>query len=463
MKTELHNYDIFPKVLPAGKTSSITIKPLGWHAAFKRGANYKLAIHPVNEGHPDFYTDRRNKFVYEVQPDEEGCIRFEFDFFSEQQYFIDILDDEYHPVVQLCVYAILDDLVGRYPLRGDLHLHSKGSDGLQAPEIMCAYYRKTGYDFLAITDHRRYYPSLDAIRAYSGIPIELAIIPGEEIHLPAGSEREYFNEVHIVNFGGEYSINALIEGEHFYHTYREGETVEPRSIVPDCPDTMTKEEYWKMVNEYAKNLDIPQGIEKFQYASCHWIFNEIRKANGLGILCHPYWVIATGHQVPPDFTEYMMKTQPFDAYEVLGGGLNFEWFGIQALSYYEDRIKGRVYPIVGSTDSHSSFDNNSSHVSSTIVFAEKNDRTHIIDAIKSFYSVAVDSRSHEWRYVGDLRLVKYACFLEKEFFPLHDDLCYEEGRAMKDYICGVSGAAEILKCISGRVQKQREKYFKFTV
>ena len=32
MRTTLHYYDIFPKVFPAGKEITITIKPLGAHA-----------------------------------------------------------------------------------------------------------------------------------------------------------------------------------------------------------------------------------------------------------------------------------------------------------------------------------------------------------------------------------------------------------------------------------------------
>jgi hypothetical protein len=32
---------------------------------------------------------------------------------------------------------------------------------------------------------------------------------------------------------------------------------------------------------------------------------------------------------------------------------------------------------------------------------------------------------------------------------------------MKDYVCGVAGAGEILAALSGRMRKQREKYFAF--
>jgi hypothetical protein len=81
----------------------------------------------------------------------------------------------------------------------------------------------------------------------------------------------------------------------------------------------------------------------------------------------------------------------------------------------------------------------------------------------------VDSIDPMTRYVGDFRLLRYACFLEKNFFPLHDELCFEEGRAMKAYACGeaaskafgAAGAEETLRFISGRMKAQRERYFAF--
>jgi len=458
MKTELYDYDIFPKVIPAGKESEITVKPLGWHAAFKNDVTYKLSVYPLEEGTPRDYPNRKNLFEYSVIPDSDGCIRFKFNFFSEQQYFIRITDGDRFKI-QLSVYAVEKDLCGRYPFKGDLHLHSRHSDGRQSPEIVCANYRKTGYDFLALTDHKKYYPSLEAIEKYKNVPIELAIIPGEEIHLPNDHKNNRVNDIHIVNFGGEYSINALIDGEQLRTV---GDDKSKRSINRNgnCPDTMSEREYWEMIEKYAETLDIPDNIEKFACASCHWILSEIKKAGGLGIFCHPYW-ISNVLQVPPDFVDYLMRTQPFDAFEVLGGENYFEQNGFQTVQYYEDMAKGRIYPIVGSTDSHDSVNNRNSHVCYTVVFSPENERKSLISSIKDFYSIAVDTISAEPRFVGSFRLVKYACFLEKEFFPLHDDLCYEEGRAMKDYVCGIDGAKEILEMISGRMKKQREKYFDF--
>ena len=89
----------------------------------------------------------------------------------------------------------------------------------------------------------------------------------------------------------------------------------------------------------------------------------------------------------------------------------------------------------------------------------------MIQSIKDFYSVAVDTISKEFRLVGEKRFVRYGCFLLNEYFPLHDELCFEEGRLMRQYATGTAEekeeAKEMLIKIGDRVQKHREKYFDF--
>lgn len=457
MKTELHYYDIFPKVFPAGKEVEITIKPLGYHAEFKNPENIYLAVYGLEDGNPRDYPYRENGKTVDFTYD--GVIKFKYEFPYEQEYFIRVFEkDTNKRLLQLNVYALAEDLCGRYPFIGDLHMHTCRSDGRQAPAIVSANYRKHGYDFFAITDHNRYYPSLEAIETYKDVPIEFNIIPGEEVHLPDVAP-DHINDVHIVNFGGKYSVNAILKDE---HTEEFGNDIEKRRFEGfPCPDQLDEDGYRAEVDALIPTLDIPEGIEPFSYASCVWVFNHIKKAEGLGIFCHPYW-ISNVYQVPETFTDYMLKTHPFDAFEVLGGESYYEQNGLQTHKYYEVLAKGYdKFPIVGSTDSHSSVNNDNAYVASTMVFSPANERVAIIDSIKKFYSIAIDGISKEYRLVGDFRLAKYANFLLKNYFPLHDDLCYEEGRAMKDYACGVEGAKETLEFLSGRVQKQREKYFAF--
>ena len=454
IKNELLDYDIFPKVFPCGKAVEVCIKPLGAHVAFTED-EYTVTVQQLDEGDIRNYPERNNCVEYKLSPCEDGCLRFTHTYDGEQQHFIKILKDDKR-IVRLSVYSLFEDLVGRYPFMGDLHMHTFRSDGKQAPAIVAANYRRHGYDFLAITDHELYYPSLEAMNAYKDVPIEYTLVPGEEVHMPKAPGA--INDVHIVNFGGSYSVNALVEGE---QTEEVGKDKALRSLDGICPEVMTPEEYREEVRELQKTLDIPEGVEGFAYASCVWIFNHIKKGNGLGIFCHPYW-ISNVFQVPETFVEYMMETQPFDAFEVLGGENYFEQNGLQTVRYYEDRAKGRRYPIVGSTDSHNSTEHNeNAYVSSTIVFSPENTREALIASIKDFYSAAVDGISKEFRIVGEMRFVRYACFLMQEYFPLHDELCFEEGRLMKAYACGDESAAEDLKHISGRMKRQREKYFKF--
>ena len=450
LKPELTDYDIFPKVFPENTEVTIKIKPLGVHAEFDRDAEYELQIRPLSEGNPRDYGNRPNITRYTQKPDDDGGFTVRHLFGGEQEYFIRVFKDGKR-LLQLSVYALAEDLVGRYPYAGDLHMHTCRSDGREAPAVVAANYRRYGYDFLAITDHQRYYASLEAMNCFKDAPTDYVLVPGEEIHLPG-------NDVHIVNFGGEYSINGLVRSRD--QVTEKGESEQYRSLFGKCPPVMSDDEFKAAVNKLLPSLNIPEELpDKFPYAACVWIFNEIKKANGLGIFCHPYW-ISDVYQVPESLTDYIMETKPFDAFEVSGGESYYEQNGFQWAKYYEDREKGRIYPIVGSTDSHGSVHNNNKLVARTIVFARENERTELIDSIKKLYSVAVETVGEE-KIIGDFRLTKYACFLLKNYFPLHDELCFEEGRALKAYALGDGDALDVLRLTKGRTVKLLHKYFLF--
>lgn len=95
----------------------------------------------------------------------------------------------------------------------------------------------------------------------------------------------------------------------------------------------------------------------------------------------------------------------------------------------------------------------------------KNNRQALIDAIRDFRSVAVDAISAEFRLVGEMRLVRCGCFLLKNYFPLHDEACAEEGRLMKQAVTGApeeqAEARRTLSVLHGRVARMRQKYFAF--
>ena len=457
MKDVMHNYDVFPKVFPKDKEIEITVKPLGAHVAFER-EQYDIVICPLSQGTPRDYPNMTGFEKLTVKPDADGCIRFKYAFKGEQEHYIRFLKENGDRDFQLSVYSLDEDLCGRYPFVGDLHMHTCRSDGKQAPAIVAANYRRHGYDFLSITDHRLYYGSLEAINAYKDVPLEFTLIPGEEVHMTRADAHKGVNDVHMVNFGGLYSVNALAYDDELIEEIGEDKAL--RAVDGNCPEMMSREAFEAEVNALADTMDIPEGVERFPFACCRWIKQQINKADGLCIFAHPYW-ISNVFQVPEKFSQAMFDYGNFDAFEVLGGESYFEQNGLQTVFYYEQCAKGNKYPIVGSTDSHSSFNNRNAFICSTIVFAPENTRESLISSIKDFYTVAVDTISAEYRMVGDLRLVKYASFLYENFFPLHDELCREEGMLMKLYATGDEDAARLLSAIHGRMKKQREKYFAF--
>ena len=452
MKDQFYYYDIYPKVFLENQKVSITIQSKSTKFIFSTEKEYKVILREYDEGNIRNYPERNNYREILVKAKNESEIVFTTTFRGEQRHSV-VLNNGEKDIVELYLYSLHEDMKGRYPYRGDLHVHTCRSDGQQDPATVCANYRGHGYDFMVVSDHGRYYPSLEAIDFYKDVKLDLNIVQGEEVHMP-------YTDVHIVNFGGNYSVNGLIEGVKEQYKER-GADVKYRSFDGNCPDIITMEEYTAQIDKLAEELKAPEYINQKSYAACVWAFNHIRKAGGLGIFPHPYWVTGNCYQLPPEYTEYMMETRPFDAFEVLGGERYFEHNGFQTAKYYEDRMKGRIYPIVGSTDTHNSLSSApGSLICSTIVFCDKNERTSIINGIKDLYSVAIDTIDVNYRVVGDFRFVRYASFLMENYYPIHDSLCEAEGEFMRMYIYGdKERAKKLLNDIHGEIPDMIKKYF----
>lgn len=74
--------------------------------------------------------------------------------------------------------------------RGNLHTHSRESDGDSPPERVYAFYRDHGYNFLALTDHnRRTDPDLYRALERPGF----VILPGEEVTMSSGGAQVHVN------------------------------------------------------------------------------------------------------------------------------------------------------------------------------------------------------------------------------------------------------------------------------
>jgi hypothetical protein len=309
---------------------------------------------------------------------------------------------------------------------------------------------------MILSDHRRYYPSLEARRKFmigrdDRSPItDLLIIQGEEVHLP-------LNDVHYVNCGSSFSINALVspnKNQEFA-----GDDPEWRSIDGVCPPVMTEDEFCDMIRKRAEGIDRELESERLSMAVAEWTYEMVQKGGGLGIFPHPYWMCRS-MQLSEDYVYYFYKRKPFDAFEVLGGESYFQHNGFQTAFYYENKAKGIAPPVVGSTDSHGSTERNrNAFICSTVVFSPDNTVKDLISAIKAGKSAAIDTISPEYRVVGDFRFVKYASFLMENWYPLHDRVCAPEGFYMLEYAKGNADAGSILRAMKGQTRKLMSEFF----
>ncbi|MCX7681964.1 MAG: hypothetical protein N2508_08405 [Anaerolineae bacterium] len=418
------DFDIYPRIVRARSAATVAIRPLFDHCRWNADHLYEVTIFPAENAVGQVHWGNAPPILCAPT---DGVLRIAYHFDSEQEYIVRVRasGDEPRQALEFRLYALEADLFARRPYKGDTHLHSCRSDGRESPAYVAAACRRIGLDFMAITDHRLYAPSLEAARAFSGLALDLRIYPGEEVHPPD-------NRVHIVNFGGRFSISELFE------------TPEYRAGVAAIEARLT---------------DFPAGVDRYPYASCVWCFDQIRQAGGLGIFCHPYWFYEHRYDLPQTLCTLLFERQPYDALELIGG---YQWYesesnSLQVARYCEERAHGRRIPIVGASDAHGCDTGELFGWFYTIVFAPTPELPDLIAGIKELYSVAVEARPGEVvRVYGPFRLVKYAHFLIREVLPLHDELCFEEGRVMLAYLAGEEGAAETLRSMAGRTARLYE-------
>lgn len=426
-KRSVSHYRITPLLVRTGIEQSLTIRPIGEGKKFDDGTDYIVSFVPK-----EIYDCNRLYYAADwtnvIARPQDGVLRVSHIFEDEQEWTVSVTTAENiekkRAPIELYIYSLEDDLYERTPYMGDLHVHSCRSDGKEDPAIVAANYRKEGFDFMALTDHERWYPSDDMIKAYEGVKLGIRLFHGEEVHVPSRG-------IHIVNFGGEYGVT-----DHYRNN---------------------AEEIDAKINAEAETLSVPRGVNALEFAYRKWTVEEIRKAGGMAIMAHPHWVYKQTYNMSSAALDYAFENGLYDAFEVIGG-VNTQHNNLQTVFYYEQLAKGRRVPIVGSSDSHGTDPANFFCIGKTVVFAKDTELASICGAVKDLYSVAIEQRyGEEERVIGSYRMVKYAIFLIEHYFPLHNELCVEEGVLMREYVLGDKESGEALSAISGRVKRYAEK------
>ncbi len=406
MKRELRYYQIKPSVVPADDISKIEIRAIEENYAFKDGEKYTVEITPYAAPNKP-YSDEYLLFdAYDCADKTEvtaknGALTFEHLFYGEQKWRIRIFAGEKTNGHTMEMYSLKPDLYELRPYKGDLHLHTNHSDGLECPETVAANYRKAGYDFIAITDHHKYTAAQVANTAYAGLATNFVIYNGEEVH------NNHMGQMHVVNFDSASSVNEL--------------------ILNDRENTLAE------IEEIKNSPELEGAFDKTDIAWRIWTYRKIKESGGLAIFAHPYWDVCNMEHSTEETVNYVFKNGLMDVFEIFGG-CTHSGNNLQSVLYHEMRAQGYDYPIVASTDAHSSLEHGVSEfaIAYTVAFAEN--AAAIRKAVEKGYTVGVQNEKNQLPNIsGKLRFSKYASFLIDNYFPLHDELCFAAGMLMKKY------------------------------
>ena len=421
------NYEIYPAVVPTDKPTEMTVAPAEKAFIFPDGTPYRLIIIPIDGDEPDYQFPIAREVVDVTA--EGGVLRFTHTFRGEQEFLIQMEYAE-KKVTEFYVYALAEDLYKLRPLRGDFHSHSFRSDGKRDPAALAGHYREQGYDFDALTDHNRYYPGGEIDETYAGVKMGFTRVYGEEIHAPTST-------VHIVHVGGKQSVAAKYVHE--------------------------REAYEAEVTEYETRVpaEIPESY-RYRYARAMWAADKIHEAGGLAIFAHPYWrPSGRVHNVRDEFAQILLKSGMFDAYELIGG-MGQVGNNRSVAMWAELRAEGVTIPVVGSSDVHGIEKAGTFPHYFTICFAEANENDAIIGAVRAGNCTAVeavgDEYARQYRCYGSLRLVSYAQFLLKTYFPRRQRICQGEGTAMRAYAME-DAPAELIELLAEQSARFEDRFF----
>lgn len=424
MKYNISKYvSIEPRIVQAGKKQIIRVK----YKYDFREFNGKYCVTILPKYVFEYDSEKKGAFfeTLEAEADEHGVISFAYCFGPEQEYVIKVepVSKEEHPgvYVEASVYALGKDLYGKHVLKGDLHLHTTFSDGVESPEHRAIEARKQGYDFLAVTDHNNYSGSISLISKMAHYPNNMVFIRGEEVHAKGCP-------VHILSLGASYAIAPLV-----------------KEIGPE-QETLLEE----IKEKYDSKIKAEVNMDAF--AAAMDVFNKIHAAGGTSVLCHMYWDAInyrtnSRRGVPEPLVDALVEHCKFDVFEITSGspGEDYKVNYLQEI-YYREKLP-QSFPVIGVTDSHSTIEEVSSFGKNyTIVFTEEDsDDTSILNAIKNGWSVSVEKMDGNPICRGSLRLAKYATFLNAFYFPVHDEIVKAESLLMERVLLGAEENKELLK------------------
>ena len=359
----------------------------------------------------------------ELAADDTGAARWSERFPLPGEYLLDLFaPTAQRPVMTGHLFALPEGLARRIPLRCDFHTHTYYSDGRQSPTEMAIRGRELGLALLAITDHNRYTPTLEAISGAGALGLNLLGLPGEELSFPTW---------HMLSIGASAAVMDRFNSE-----AGQAEVAQAEAALAQRP--------------------LAPGLTAAEYAPMRWALDRIHRHGGKAYLCHPYWVASRVYHLDPRLYDQMVADGDLDAIELLGD-VEFEDNLLSVARYQDLLLQGHRLPIVGNSDSHGVEHTYGCHW--TLALAEERTGASALAAIAEGYSAACSvtgpgGRREGFRAYGSHQMVEYALFLEREFFPLHHAICQQEAQAAYQVLYHQGDRKEML----GHAERMAELY-----
>ena len=371
-----------------------------------------MEVHTVSHA-PEYLSHQEDRYPWiSLTPAGDGLYCAPIDFAGEQRYSVKVRlgDNVFYSGY---VYGVDPDLAALRPYKGDTHLHTNCSDGWESPwDTICAY-RAVGYDFVAITDHGRYYPSVDTQAQLAPLTDRFYVMPGEEVHPKGGSC------FHIVSLDAGRGVSPVLEQQ---------------------PEYVAAE-----VDKILAQRDLSALPDPWAAAFRTFVAREIRRAGGIAVMAHPYWECGGEYNYQTVEFLHHWRQGDFDALELLAGcddtgnGNN-----LQEILWNDLRVEGCRIPVVGASDAHVPRDRcDYDHFNHqfTLVFATGYD--DLSAGIMDGRAVAVDRRDDKFfRCLGPYRYAKYARFLMREYYPAYGALTVAHAAALAAQDTAALAAAE---------------------
>lgn len=354
-------------------------------------------------------------------------LTFELNFEGEFEHWvgISVLDGEKEYRQDFYFYTLEDDLLQYYAFKGNVHSHSTGSDGKYPPEFVPAYMRAAGYDFTALTDHKIYEPTLQAVEAMSKFDSGLEVYPGEE------AESYGVGINHILSLGASGSISKW--------------EYDPES------------DFFERVEKIRQELKDYPDHEATYAAQFEAITSKIRELGGISVFAHPFWKQNSRYASTPLLTDIILRRGNFDGLE-LGNYVVPRMALLNAKVMELNREMQFRKPFIGSSDWHGR-PTQKANMDYTIIFAKSPAFNDFAEAVRSERCVAVGGNSDEFSF-GPYRLVKYAQFLMAQYFAkIHDPICAAQGELLLKALNGDSSVLAEITELKAKLEEKRIAFF----